>query len=152
MHPAKRKALTHFAKPKKLIYTQDANLQLPVCRPYLKPIEEEEEPCKDRGVGADAPTPRSLQALTHFAKPKKLIYTQDANLQLPVCRPYLKPIEEEEEPCKDRGVGADGQQSNHPGEAEEGEENHQCFHQGTLQKEERKRKLLDDRNFSMSHE
>ena len=96
--------------------------------------------------------PAKRKALTHFAKPNKLIYTQDANLQLPVCRPYLKPIEEEEEPCKDSGVGADGQQPNHPGEPKEREEDHQCFHQGTLQKEERKRKLLGNKNFSMTYE
>ena len=53
----------------------------------------------------------------------------------PFCRPYLKTIEEEEEPCKDGGVGVDGQQPNHPGEPKEGKEDHHCFHQGTLQKE-----------------
>ena len=40
------------------------------------------------------------------------------------CVIYLKGIEEEEEPCKDRGVGADCQQPNHPGEPKEGEDDH----------------------------
>ena len=40
------------------------------------------------------------------------------------CVIYLKGIEEEEQPCKDSGVGVDGQQPNHPGEAEEGEDDH----------------------------
>ena len=48
------------------------------------------------------------------------------------CRTHLKTIEKEEDPCKDGGVRTDSQQSNHPGESQDGKENHHCFHQGTL--------------------